>query len=299
MKCYEGEQPFVFVSYSHKDQIALKYIEALSRKQIRIWFDNGNRAGDDWADKIANHLIQSNAVLLFVSKNSCASSNVDNEIALSIKKNKRIIPVYIEDVIITPGMDIKIGRYHAINISEKSFQDAVEDIVNNIPKETIVTKKDPFYENKKWKLYLDEKIKPSGEVVDFEILAINENETKVLFKMPHIGPFELGIKINKCDEIIDDYFNEKGNENILLNLSIYFLLPYPLSGPDYDGLFSFVISEPLTDKICIKPISYKLISPKTDTYEPFLTSEEIKDHFGNNGRIVEELDKIFYKENLK
>lgn len=295
MKVYEGKMPYVFVSYAHKDIIVTKYVESIMRKQIRLWFDDGNHAGDDWAENIANHLLDSNVILLFISKESMASINVNNEIALALKYKKKIMPVYIEDVSLTPAMDIKIGSFHSINVFDKDFKGAVESIVNNIPKENFVQKTDPFFENEKWKLYLTEKEVSDRGVVSFSIAAKNDKEDKILFTYPQMGPFELNIRINKCEEIEDDFFNEEGNSSILLNISVSNWLFYPINGDDLDELLSFVIINPLTDDIKVVPICYKLISPKTNKYHPNLvTEEEYKEYFGNYISLKRKLDKLFY-----
>ena len=120
------------------------------------------------------------------------------------------MPVYIEDVSLTPAMDIKIGSFHSINVFDKDFKGAVELIINNIPKENFVQKTDPFFENEKWKLYLTEKEVSDRGVVSFSIAAKNDKEDKILFTYPQMGPFELNSRINKCEEIEDDFFNEEG-----------------------------------------------------------------------------------------
>ena len=54
---YEGDAPYLFLSYSHKDQQAMGTVrKILSEHGIRYWYDNGLHSGDDWNMVIARRL---------------------------------------------------------------------------------------------------------------------------------------------------------------------------------------------------------------------------------------------------
>ena len=54
---YEGTEPYVFISYSHKNEYIIREItEILGRNHIRFWYDNGLHSGKDWNAQIAQHL---------------------------------------------------------------------------------------------------------------------------------------------------------------------------------------------------------------------------------------------------
>lgn len=301
MKPYEGLMPYVFVSYSHQDGEAIKYIESIMRKQVRLWFDDGNQIGDDWAENIANHLLNATAILLFLSKNSVSSVNVNNEILLALKYKKKIMPVYLEDFELSPAMDIKIGSFHAIKLFEKEFFWSVSKVLDSIPKECFVQKADPFYENARWKLYLVEKDNSPQGISTFTIVAKSESGDKSLFTYPQMGPLDLDIKINKCEEVVDDFFNEEGNSTLILNISVNVSPFYGISGDDLDELLSFAIVDPLTDNIKAIPLSVKMISPKTRKYHPNITDEEFKEicgghTYGNYFDLKKRIDELFYGE---
>lgn len=45
---YEGNEPYLFISYSHNDSQSLTaVINVLKTNNIRYWFDNGLHSGDD------------------------------------------------------------------------------------------------------------------------------------------------------------------------------------------------------------------------------------------------------------
>lgn len=302
MKPYEGQMPYIFVSYSHQDKEATEYIENIMRKQVRLWFDAGNHLGDDWAENIANHLINSEAILLFLSKNSIESVNVNNEILLALKYKKKIMPVFIEDVELNPAMDIKIGSFHAIKLFNNDFKTAVIKIIDSIPKECFVQKRDPFYENSKWNLYLIEKERNSLGVISFDIVSKNDQKEKVLFTYPQMGPLELDVKINKCEEVIDDFFNEEGNFTLILNIGVSISPFEGILGDEIDELLTFAIVEPLTDDIKVIPLSYKMIPSKTRKYQPNITDEEFKEicgdyTYGSYYDLKKRMNELFYDKN--
>lgn len=89
---YEGNEPYLFVSYAHKDSATvLPVIEHLFEKKFRIWYDEGIAPGSEWPHNIAYHLENADTVLLFVSGNSLASLNCENEVVRAIELKKKLI----------------------------------------------------------------------------------------------------------------------------------------------------------------------------------------------------------------
>ena len=73
---YEGSEPYIFVSYSHRDSDAvMTAIEALQKEGFRVWFDGGIEAGSEWPEYIASHLKNSACVLTFISNQFVDSHN--------------------------------------------------------------------------------------------------------------------------------------------------------------------------------------------------------------------------------
>lgn len=89
---YEGTDPYVFVSYSHRDMREMHEVTAfLGAGGVRYWYDDGLHSGDDWNRSIATHLKNSAVCLLLLSPNSAVSEYVKNE--LNFAQNHRI-PVH-------------------------------------------------------------------------------------------------------------------------------------------------------------------------------------------------------------
>ena len=94
---YEGSEPFVFVSYAHKDtETVMPVIRGLCEKGVRVWYDGGLELTEEWLDCIAEHLDKSCCVIAFVSRNFENSPNCRQEISFAIEEGKGIAVVYLE-----------------------------------------------------------------------------------------------------------------------------------------------------------------------------------------------------------
>ncbi len=77
-KVYEGSDPYVFVSYSHKDKdTVLEIINDLMLCACNLWYDRGIHSGEDWNKEIAERLFNAECVLFMVTSNSVANSNLN------------------------------------------------------------------------------------------------------------------------------------------------------------------------------------------------------------------------------
>ena len=48
---YQGDNPFVFVSYAHKDSDAVyRILRLLQGRGLRIWYDEGITPGSEWPE---------------------------------------------------------------------------------------------------------------------------------------------------------------------------------------------------------------------------------------------------------
>lgn len=112
---YEGNEKYIFVSYSHKDsQEVLPIIEALDESGFRIWYDAGIEAGTEWPEYIEEHLEKASVVLVFMSPNAIESRNCRNEINLAVHLNKEVLIVYLEDTTLLKGMRLQLNSTQSL-----------------------------------------------------------------------------------------------------------------------------------------------------------------------------------------
>lgn len=125
-RTYEGKEPYIFISYAHKDsQRVLPIIEGLQNRGFRVWYDAGIEAGTEWPEYIAEHLMHAECVIAFISENSLASPNCRQEIFFAMDERKSILVVYLDDIVVSPGIRMRLGPLQALyryrHPTEESF----------------------------------------------------------------------------------------------------------------------------------------------------------------------------------
>ena len=92
LTAYNGNQPYIFISYAHKDSDkVLPIVESLTASGFRVWYDSGIEAGTEWPEYIANKLSESACVIAFISKAALESQNCRREINYAISENKEML----------------------------------------------------------------------------------------------------------------------------------------------------------------------------------------------------------------
>ena len=127
MKAYEGEEDFIFVSYSHRDSdYVLPIIDNLHDLGYRLWFDDGIEASAEWPEYIEDHMNRCAAVLAFVTDNFVESSNCRKEITYSLNNDKPLIYVTPEAVELGRGLSLQLADQQCLDLSkipeEKFYQ---------------------------------------------------------------------------------------------------------------------------------------------------------------------------------
>ena len=129
-RAYEGDQPYIFISYSHRDSaIVMKVIHALQAQNIRVWYDGGIEAGSEWPEYIASHLKNCECVLSFISEHFVNSMNCRREMIFAQDERKPMMNVFVDEVELSDGMRMQLGLNQAIwkkNFpTDEAFCDAI------------------------------------------------------------------------------------------------------------------------------------------------------------------------------
>ena len=115
VKPYEGPDPYIFVSYAHRDYERIDPIlRELKARGYRFWYDEGIDPGTEWPENIARHLENSSVCLSFLSPYSAASNNCRREINFALSRNIPMLTVFLEDTKISPGLEMQISTYQSI-----------------------------------------------------------------------------------------------------------------------------------------------------------------------------------------
>lgn len=115
LPAYDGNSPYIFISYAHKDsEIVFREIERFQNEGYNIWYDDELTPGNNWDEGIALALINSHLVVVFISENSIASENVKDEISFALNKKINVTPIYLENTQLPFDLDLRLGRKNAI-----------------------------------------------------------------------------------------------------------------------------------------------------------------------------------------
>ncbi len=111
-EAYTGDEPYIFVSYAHKDSaLVFPELVALRDKGYRIWYDEGIDPGNEWPEDIAKALRDCAYFVVFITPYSVDSPYVRKEIDFALKKKLTFVPVYLLKTQLPEGLEFRIGRH--------------------------------------------------------------------------------------------------------------------------------------------------------------------------------------------
>ena len=124
MKPYKGSEPYIFISYAHRDQaLVFPVIEELQHAGFRIWYDEGIDPGTEWDDTIASHILASAGMIALISGNYLDSDNCKDELNYARDENIDRLLVYLEEVKLPAGMAMRLNRLQAVHRSGYATED--------------------------------------------------------------------------------------------------------------------------------------------------------------------------------
>lgn len=125
---YNGNKPFIFISYSHRDSDAVwPVISKMINDGFRVWYDEGIEPGKEWDEFIANQITNSGYFIAFISKNYIASDNCKDELNFARDRVDNKLLIYLEDASLPSGMEMRLGRIQAIQLFNFKNQDKFFD----------------------------------------------------------------------------------------------------------------------------------------------------------------------------
>ena len=130
-EAYNGNEPYLFVSYSHRDtQKVYPLLDMLHDRKYRIWYDESCENGNDFRDELRSRIENCEAVVLFVSTASMSSPFCGMEIIVARENNKRLYPIYLDDVPVPPAFEILLANTHhgTLNDIDKLMRALVRDL---------------------------------------------------------------------------------------------------------------------------------------------------------------------------
>jgi tetratricopeptide (TPR) repeat protein len=121
---YQGDGPFIFVSYSHADEkIVYEEIRRLQDQGVNVWYDSRIRAGSEWSDALADAISGCSCFLYFITPNSVVSENCRRELNHAIAESRSILAVYLQETDVPGGIRLNLNNRQAILRYELSRKD--------------------------------------------------------------------------------------------------------------------------------------------------------------------------------
>ena len=112
---YDGTGPYIFLSYSHKDSDhAREVLSVLNPAGYHIWYDEGLIPGKEWDEYVARRVAECGFFIALLSQNYMESSNCRDELNFARDREKPCLLIYLEDVRLPLGMEMRLGRMFAI-----------------------------------------------------------------------------------------------------------------------------------------------------------------------------------------
>lgn len=132
---YEGDLPYIFISYAHKDSgMVLPAIRALQDEGYPVWYDAGIQAGTEWPAYIARHILKSTLFIAFLTQSAIESQHCRSEITYAFGKNKPMLTVKLDESELPEGLEMQLGLSQMFNAYRYRSGDAYIAALTKAPR---------------------------------------------------------------------------------------------------------------------------------------------------------------------
>ena len=128
---YEGKDPYIYMSYhpSDRDQV-LTVLQMLNKRGFRFWLNDGIAPGMDTDEVIAEHIENSDFFVAFLSGAYLSCLDTVDELNFSRDVSKEYLLVYLEDVALPYGLDMRFQRAQSVYACAMDPADVFERLKN-------------------------------------------------------------------------------------------------------------------------------------------------------------------------
>jgi hypothetical protein len=115
VKAYDGDDPYAFVCYAHLDA-ARVYPELawINEQACRIWYDEGIALGSVWRDEIAETILRSKLLIMYVSAASTKSEECLKELGFALDHDIPVLAIFLESLELSPGLKLSLQNRQGI-----------------------------------------------------------------------------------------------------------------------------------------------------------------------------------------
>jgi WD40 repeat protein len=133
-EAYRGAEPFIFVSYSHKDSDEVfAEIAKLHQLGYRIWYDEGIPPGSVWSKEIAETIKKCACFMVFISAHAIESEHVCDEINYALNRKRPFLAIHLAALELPSDLELRMNRLQAIVRWDLSEQDYHRKLTGCLP----------------------------------------------------------------------------------------------------------------------------------------------------------------------
>ena len=115
LPAYEGNESYVFVSYSHEDADGVyPEIRWLQDQGFNVWYDEGISGASRWRDAIASRLGGCHLLLFYVSPRSVESQVCREELEFALDGQRPVLSVHLEPTLLPDGIRLAVANRQAL-----------------------------------------------------------------------------------------------------------------------------------------------------------------------------------------
>ncbi|HET6401911.1 MAG TPA: TIR domain-containing protein [Candidatus Kapabacteria bacterium] len=135
----------VFISYSRDDKDrVLALANELRAAGISLWIDQGGiDAATMWSEEIVNAIENAKVLMLMVSENAVASTNVVKEVVLASERKGHILPVHLEPTRIPQGLKYPLAGIQHVEYFQGDPKENLKSILRALERLGIEAKPQP------------------------------------------------------------------------------------------------------------------------------------------------------------
>ncbi len=112
---YAGDDPYLFVSYSHRDrELVYREMTWLYEAGFNLWYDEGIDLGSLWRESLTDSLAKSSACLFFVTQHSATSEHCLRELNFALEEGIKVLPVRLDDTVLPRQLRYSLNDRQAL-----------------------------------------------------------------------------------------------------------------------------------------------------------------------------------------
>lgn len=129
-KTYQGPEPYAFISYSHADaDRVFPVIGALDGSLYRQWYDAGIRAGTNWPEVVASHLMHAGTAVFFLTEQFLRSQYCIREAHYAVSQRIPMICVYLESITLPGDLVMQFSTAIVIHAESSTSEEIAAQLI--------------------------------------------------------------------------------------------------------------------------------------------------------------------------